>query len=263
MLLTLLLACPGTEDRYCAPEGDFRELSVGSHHACAITTDGSLPVCWGRVGDTTPPAVPFDDLSVNGQSSCGIKPTGAMACWGQTQWTAPGGEWAQLSLGYDKGYAVSPDGEGVIWDSDEEYEAIGDLVHISGGVDHFCAVRSDDTSYCIDLETQPPQLDWDMLASSDGYTCGLTMAGAIHCWGNVPEAPIPTPPTGEGYEAIAPGWSHFCYLDADGAVTCDGLEAPPELEDEQVWTDVGSGRNWACGLTDAGQVYCWGDCPEP
>ncbi len=260
-MLLLLLACPGkTEERTCAPEGDFREISVGSHHACALTTDGSQAVCWGRIGDATDPDAPFEQIAANGQSSCGLKPTGALECWGQTQWTAPGGEWVQLSLGYDKGYAVDADGSGVIWDANEEYEAVGPLREISGGVDHFCAIRTDETSYCVDLETQPPQLDWREFQSGDGYSCGLTTGGEATCWGNVPEATIPTPPDESGLQAIAPGWSHFCWMDADDGVYCDGLEGVPELE-EELWVDVKSGRDWACGLTDAGQVHCWGDCP--
>ncbi len=233
---------------------------MGSHHACALNDEG-IPTCWGRVGDATDPTVPFMNIAANGQSSCGLKRTGALECWGQTQWAAPNGEFESISLGYDKGYAIKADGQGVVWDSNEEYEAEGPLIQISGGVDHFCALREDESSYCVDLASQPPEDEWRLIESSDGYSCGLTVAGAIHCWGNIGEATIPTAPEGEGWLAVAPGWEHFCALDADGAITCTGIEDPPELI-EGVWTDVGSGRGWSCGLDDAGGVHCWGDCPE-
>ena len=260
LLLLLLLSCNGdAEPPGCAPEGSFREISIGSHHGCALTTEG-LPVCWGRIGDASDPTDPFMDVQANGQSSCGLKRTGALECWGQTQWTAPRGEFVELSLGYNRGYAIKTDGQGVIWDSDEEHEAEGALTLVSGGVDHFCAVREDGSSYCIDITSQPPQAEWTQLESSDGYTCGRTVTGTLSCWGSIGEAEIPTPPDGEGWLDIAPGWSHFCALDADGAILCEGIEEPPELE-EGVWVDVGSGQDWACGLDDAGSIHCWGDCP--
>ena len=64
--------------------GTFVQLSVGDAHTCAVRTDGTV-VCWGNnsVGQASPPASPFSQVSAGGDHTCGIvQATGVTWCWG-------------------------------------------------------------------------------------------------------------------------------------------------------------------------------------
>jgi hypothetical protein len=72
------------------PSGTFKAVSVGGTSTCAIRTDASV-VCWpsggvtlgadGNDGVPQPPSGAFTSISV-GWMACGIRTTGALACWG-------------------------------------------------------------------------------------------------------------------------------------------------------------------------------------
>lgn len=97
------------------PNGTFTQVSAGEIHTCAVRTDRSV-ACWGdnRFGQSTPPRAPFVQVVTGTQHTCGIKTDGSIACWGNVPGT---GEFRQ------------PAGVNV--------------VQLSGGYDHLCAILSD------------------------------------------------------------------------------------------------------------------------
>lgn len=83
------------------PNVDFRSISVGEQHACALSTGGAA-YCWGNNGNgelgigngsfpTTPTAVvmpsseTFSAIDVDYNSSCAVGASGAGYCWGDAQ----------------------------------------------------------------------------------------------------------------------------------------------------------------------------------
>ena len=77
----------------------FTSISVGSAHACALTSDGTA-YCWGdnsggQLGDSTlttwqepvPVATTlrFKSISAGVQHTCGVTLDGPVACWGRNQ----------------------------------------------------------------------------------------------------------------------------------------------------------------------------------
>jgi alpha-tubulin suppressor-like RCC1 family protein len=141
-----------------SPTVEFRELAVGSQTICGLDPEG-VAWCWeanptGAMGDgttagsVTPTLVRtgqrFTALSVGGQSSCGVADTGEMYCWGADHV----GQLAvsSASLGRRCGVALLP-----------------------------CAVSP--------LRTAGRRSFATVVAGIDDHFCGLTLAGALYCWG--------------------------------------------------------------------------------
>ncbi|NBW65955.1 hypothetical protein EBR44_09370, partial [bacterium] len=117
------------------------------------------------------------------------------------------------------------------------------------------------------------------------HTCGLTSAGAAYCWGSnsfgeigdstYTDATAPVAVKGSlVFTQLAVSRSSSCGLTAAGAMYCwgsndlsllgDGVLGTTSLTPQLVntggvaFSQMGVGRNLACGLTTAGALYCWG-----
>lgn len=69
-----------------APEGEFRQVSVGSDYACALDPAGAA-TCWGEseYGAATPPEGEFESITTGPRQACGVRPGGSVECWGDDQ----------------------------------------------------------------------------------------------------------------------------------------------------------------------------------
>jgi alpha-tubulin suppressor-like RCC1 family protein len=218
---------------------------------CAVTVAGDVE-CWGNnesgeLGDdkTTASRTPvkvkgLDDrastVTVGATSACALTMAGAVYCWGL-------GRDGELGNGASPPYsstavAVSGLGSGV--------------TAISVGNDVGCAVRE----------------------------------GALYCWGigsngllgtgqmiDAP-APVRVPGLSSGVTAVSVGGAAACAV-KDGAVLCwGGFDGNDELGNDTstgsltpvptkkiagTVTAVSVGYDFACALTEAGAVFCWGD----
>ncbi len=70
-----------------SPAGTYKQLSVGSGHACAVRKNKGIVVCWGANSWSewaTVQALPgtFESVSAGNQHTCGIRPDGDVECWG-------------------------------------------------------------------------------------------------------------------------------------------------------------------------------------
>ena len=155
---------------------------------------------------------------------------------------------------------------------------------VGGGPQHSC-------SDVHGWSTPPAGRFTEVVAGRSG-TCGWTEAGSLTCWGNCYE-PLATPVSWshgsgegvfEGRSGIRPdgtfvAWDGFtpgvrvvpgpflavssglfgeCYVYDGGELVCRSNSAKRPEPPAGVYRSVDVGSRHACGLTDAGEVVCWG-----
>ncbi len=125
----------------------------------------------------------------------------------------------------------------------------------------------------------------DSLATGDGHTCAVTVAGGVQCWGlnnfgqlgdgTTTDSLTAVAVTGlaSGVVAVAAGDAHACALTATGAVKCWGNNSWGQLGDGSMSyrtepvsvaslssgvVAISTGAMHSCALTATGAVRCWG-----
>ena len=176
-------------------------------------------------------------------------------------WDAGLGDWAcapeQVALdrletsGAAEGNILTYEGGTVIWSSPST----------SGSP---CLLQADDpiASVAVVLcgSTEVPLRRWEafqQLSAGNDFTCGVTAAGAVRCWGDL-EADVAAAPTGV-FSALAAGDNHACGIDDSAGIQCwgndqSGQASPPT----GLFSDVCAGNYLSCGMRTVGTVECWG-----
>jgi alpha-tubulin suppressor-like RCC1 family protein len=236
-------------------------LAAGSLSACAILNDGTVQ-CWGQNGSgqlgdgtKTDRAAPVTvsnlgtavSIAVGLDYSCAIlSVSGAVRCWGENDQGQLGNNTTASST---TPVAVS---------------GLVNIVSLSAGYNHTCAVRVDGTAWCwggnvsgqLGNGSRRPSLVPVQVVSltgavsivaSDVHTCALLANGTVRCWGDnsgdqlgnpalgfslVPAttAPISDVP-GVGAIEISAGQSFTCARLSDGSVSCWGLNSSGQSGD--------------------------------
>jgi alpha-tubulin suppressor-like RCC1 family protein len=235
-------------------------MAGGGFHTCALDTTGGIR-CWGdnrggQVGDGTcewyqlDPSQPLENLgsrvlalAVGSSHTCALQQDGSIACWGRN---------SNGQLGMGHGGPESPD------------------VHVPEPVEG---------------------LDGPATALALGYehSCALLDGGEVACWGQnyfgqlglgmerydqpFRDRPEKVPGLAETSRRIAAGGYHTCVLSATGKVYCWGDNRHGQLGDGTdverpspvavkglpgAVREVVAGGFHTCAVTEAGQVYCWG-----
>jgi hypothetical protein len=148
-----------------------------------------------------------------------------------------------------------------------------------------------DGTVLLDTSPWPVNIDvlFDSLSVGHSHACALTAAGAPYCWGvnaygalgdgTTTSRLTPAPVSGGlALASIAVGLDYTCGLQADGAALCWGWNdwgnlgtgdrepalvprvaaAGLQLRTISLSPDVQTGGPHTCGLTVAGNAYCWG-----
>jgi alpha-tubulin suppressor-like RCC1 family protein len=247
-----------------------------------------------------------NQISAGGAHVCAHQYTNRLKCWGKD-------EYGQLGDGSSGSGMISSLPHAVL----DHYEAhastppyLEGALQVSAGGNHTCAYfgRSEVNPYrCWGSNTDGqlgngstvtsvyPNMIKDMLAFSPppvkkiasgyGYTCALTPAGAVKCWGQNIEGQLgngtnidsnqPVQVTGleSGVISLAVGDYHVCALTAEGGVKCWGDNHLGQLgngsnADQNTPVDVvgissgaaaiSAGWSHTCALMTGGTVKCWG-----
>jgi alpha-tubulin suppressor-like RCC1 family protein len=229
-------------------------VSVGTEVACAIRSIGAVR-CWGA-GDLgnnrsySPVAVDVVGLSsgvtsvsAGFQHVCAVTAIGAVKCWGRN-------EIGQLGDGSTDSRGVPVDVAGL---------ASG-VVSVSAGYGHSCVVTSAGAVKCWGANyygqlgnnsTDFSMVPVDVIGLSSGvvsvstggyYTCAVTSAGSVKCWGSHRWGVFGDPTTtstslvpedvvglSSNVIAVSVGQSHTCAITTTGAVQCWGTNQFGEL----------------------------------
>ncbi|MFT5432143.1 MAG: alpha-tubulin suppressor-like RCC1 family protein, partial [Myxococcota bacterium] len=275
-------------------------ISTYGDHTC--TVEAGTVTCWGYntdgqlgFGSTSASTMPVQvsnltdvfSVSAGGGHTCAVTNTGDTFCWGRDFY-------GQLGNGPLTGDQSSP-------------TALSDLAGvatITTGRDDTCVIADDGSGWCFgnggfgqvgdgqgfDRARPSPVapgasaiFHWAQIASGNDHACGLTLSGAVACWGSnankalgdagstakVPRQIHTLPPVAR----LAAGHDHTCALLVDQTVRCWGRNSSGQLGNDSTSTpaapvavdsltgvtDLAAGSTHTCALVGTGDsVWCWG-----
>ena len=225
----------------------YSTLSSGGYTQCIITEDNRV-ACWGNndqgkrglgggIGNAsvTPPgkagpwlvgnlSVGMVEVSAGGWSTCSLKETGEIWCWG-------GGEYGQLGSGTD----VCQD--------------------VPGGV--ACADATNHPPVQISLPMGKTAIS--LSDANQGHFCAILNTGEGLCWGwnNHGQLGDGTVCTGGNY------FSDNNNPTPNGCNSNNGRYTPVIVDDSNFPTNssfisISTGFHHTCGIIDNNDLYCWG-----
>ena len=252
----------------CESEGtwsttvDISPLGKGTFDVTASQTDAL-----GNRGDDSGSVIKsfsnvhtflLETVSLGGFHSCALKANGQVACWGN-------GAGGQLGNGSrsDQSYPVTV--------QDSSNVAIGDIVQISAGNYHSCALKSDGGVLCwgrgdqgqlgdngTTLRNNPVTVvgeDGDnddrgdgslsgivQISSGASNTCALKSDGGVLCWGTNATGQLGNGESGSGQKKSYP-----VKVQESNGTALSGI----------VQIDAGNGHT--CATTSGGEAFCWGN----
>jgi alpha-tubulin suppressor-like RCC1 family protein len=255
------------------------DVAAGWTHACVLTPEKKA-LCWGRNGYyaseiPAPPTVVFRErsfrtLAAGNHSACGVEVGGDLVCWKGTLtpesfFTAKGLAVSRLTLSSLHACALTADGVAYCWGNGREGQ-LGD----GTARDQAAPVRVAGT------------LTFRSLATGTYHTCGITLDGEAYCWGwdnfsgVSPLSPSSAPVRIAGdlrFTSVASGFQFSCGISDEGYAYCWGRNEQGELGNPNAgrssaspvrvggalrFASLAAGGNNACGITTAGQLFCWG-----
>ncbi|RVU47011.1 hypothetical protein EA187_07725 [Lujinxingia sediminis] len=273
-------------------EGRWARVAAGEAHTCAVDIEGKL-YCWGaneanqaspqmagelgvtRVGQRSD----WEEVAAGAQHSCGWR-AGKLYCWGS-------GEFGQI------GPASAIAGGVVV-----EIETVEGSWVADGAVGshHSCAVAAGDV-WCFgdrrfgavgygEGEGEPGEVrkvggakSVTRLVAGEHYSCGVSAAGDVRCWGAVPgEEQVPSleARTLTGISQVtmlSGGYGHVCAIDMQKVLRCWGSNDRQQVSghiDENIapvtriaagweWETVSAGAAHSCAIEDGTRyLFCWG-----
>jgi cysteine-rich repeat protein len=175
--------------------GTYAQISLGYYHSCAVGRDDAL-TCWGRdnEGQWAPLNGPdfatgFGAVAAGGNYTCGIRTSGQPVCFGLGE-----ADWAVFGV-----------------------ETPGLALSVAAGSTNACLIRPDYTAYCTRDAFDLSGVAVTALAVGQAHVCGLTLDGAVQCWGSDAAGQSAVP----AFAATAPPVCGNGRIDAAGGEACD------------------------------------------
>jgi alpha-tubulin suppressor-like RCC1 family protein len=265
------------------PDGGASAIFASGTHSCVLSSDGSL-ACFGTNY--------YGELGIGNQDNTFSAtpvtrpltppPAGSVVCWGDNNQFQSGTEMGRDNLvprlvpsvtavavaSGGMHTCVLEEAGGVKCWGDNLYGQLGDVASPAG----------------IAPVVVPGVANAHGIVAGSNHTCVLLETGGVTCWGDntygqlgyegaLPGAhPVQNLPA--GVTAVAAGQGHTCALIADGSVSCWGDDGHAQLGSGVARSPratpgtvpglsgiraLALGAYHACGVSNDGLVYCWGD----
>ena len=177
---------------------------------------------------------------------------------------APGGDFAEVTAGWDHTCALEADGAVQCWGANswgQTESPEGRFITIAAGGNHTCGIRTDGSVACWgsnrSKQAAPPDGHFTSIATGEEHSCGIRTGGFVACWGNGADGAT-NPPPGR-FTSISAGNRHTCAISSGGAVSCWGRNDHGEADPpEEQFASVSLGAWHSCGITADRTVECWG-----
>jgi alpha-tubulin suppressor-like RCC1 family protein len=277
-------------------------IAAGSNNACALTTTAGVK-CWGSgpgVGndlvnqfDGMPADVAglmhdVNKMAATHDAVCVVTTNAGIKCWGDNT-----GTFDHTNSGPPPYNNTPVDVRGLT----------SGIVASASGTYHSCALTTSggvkcwgynaqgelgngttaNAAYAVDVSCLSSGVS--AIVAGDEYSCALTTAGGVKCWGTngngelgngtttATSTPTDVTRLTSGVAAIAAGEAHTCALTTTGGMKCWGINTYGQLGDgsktnRSTAVDVGGltsgvaalsvGGLHTCALTTAGGAKCWG-----
>ena len=272
----------------------------GSNTPCAINstyTWGPNAAATSTANSGCPIALSVSDFPIDngGITTCGVTAMGKAYCWGDgsqrqigngtstnintaIQLVSGGYTWKMVDSGGDTNCGVTTAGVGYCWGR-------GDKGEVGNGTSGAYNYKSTPVLVSGGHTWKKIGLNSDSIDTTYGApVCGITMAGALYCWGDntngklgdgtTTQRTTPVAVSGGGTWAdVAPGTDHTCGLKTDGSVWCWGLNTSGQLgngtttsssvpvreSSNSSWKQVWAGYDATCGVKSDDTAWCWGN----
>jgi alpha-tubulin suppressor-like RCC1 family protein len=244
----------GPSDPPKIPEPPTPTLAVGGGHVCQIS--GGITSCWG--------SGTLGQLGNGGGSATDVRAT-----------VAGNHDFTSIVAGSSHTCALDATGKAWCWGSNAQGQlGTGTLADAACGA--------------FDCQTEPAPVATDerfkQLSAGRDFTCGLTTAGAVRCWGandarqlgtntvsDTCEAlPCSFAPvvaaSGKTFVTISSSLNYSCGIDQQGVLSCWGLnpnshhftDTPEIIDASIVMARLAGGGLHACALDLDKSAWCWG-----
>ncbi|HEY0906526.1 MAG TPA: hypothetical protein VGE17_04945, partial [Methylophilus sp.] len=231
---------------------NWRNVSAGANHTCAVKTDNTL-YCWGAggfgrlgTGNTSSQASPtreslnettWGSVEAGDYHTCGTQTDGTAGCWG---------------LG------------------------------TSGQIGNGNTVNSS-----VALQESSLSTNWALIKAGGSQTCGVKTNGSLWCWGyngqgqlgngNNTSQSNPTRESGNAtnWKSVTTNNNNTCAVKTNGTLWCWGINSYGQVNGNNLgtssntpfqeitgatnWDTVISGNEHVCATKTDGALYCWGN----
>ena len=257
-----------------------------------LTVVGTALLGCGR-GEPDIALPPVEDitLSAGPDTTCVVRESGAVACWGENndgQTEVPSGSFRSVSVGgtgrgVDGAHVcgVRRSGAIVCWGANEygQLDAPpGRYRLVSAGGRHTCALLESRSTACwgdnARGQAEAPAGTYRSVSAGWNHTCAVGETGEVNCWGDNTYGQTDEP-SGR-FRSVSAGRSHTCALRVSGEIVCWGAEEPPESDSDDDdahlpsvnpelaiappgrFLSVSAGASLTCAVGESGDLVCWG-----
>jgi len=220
-----------------APADSFITISVGTSHACGVTRDKALAVCWSwgsnEFRQADPPPGSYLQVNTGAFNTCGLKTDESVTCWGDNRYqqspVSPAGEYTLVSAGQVHSCGVTTGGSIDCWGGHMLPAPAGRYVQVSAAIN----------------------------GNGDPRSCAVERDGHVVCWDNHPGHVVHPPGNDASYHAVSTAGTHSCAIGNDHKAVCWDGEGQPLFSPRSRFKGISTGGEVSCGVTKDDSILCW------